>query len=106
LSQAGPVRGFENAIFSGFTTLELSRVIEMMLLDHPTANGVYQVSSEPINKYELLQLFREKLNHSIEIVPESDFYCDRSLDSSRFRDEFGYTPPSWESMIDELKNDK
>jgi dTDP-4-dehydrorhamnose reductase len=39
---------------------------------------------------------------SIEIIPEDNFYCNRSLDSSRFRKEFNYTPPSWEKMVDEL----
>jgi dTDP-4-dehydrorhamnose reductase len=102
LAQAGPVKGFRNAIYNGFTTLEMSRIIETMLLEHPTASGVYQVSSEPINKYDLLLLFREKLGHAVEILPDESFCCDRSLDSSRFRREFNYTPPTWESMIDEL----
>jgi dTDP-4-dehydrorhamnose reductase len=74
-----------------------------MLVNHPEASGVYQVSSEPINKYDLLLLFREKLGHMVEIVPDDKFYCDRSLDSTRFRAEFAYTPPTWDAMIEELK---
>ena len=80
----------------------MSRIIETMLVKHPTVSGVYQVSSDPINKYELLLLFRDIFRHTIEILPEESFYCDRSLDSSRFRMEFTYTPPTWESMIKEL----
>lgn len=103
LAQSGAVKGFKNAIYTGFTTLEMSRIIETMLLDHPDASGVYQVSSDPINKYELLLLFRDKLGHSIEILPDETFRCDRSLDSTRFRQDFNYVPPSWETMIAELK---
>lgn len=102
LAQTVPVKGFKNAIYNGFTTLEMSRIIETMLLKHPTASGVYQVSSEPINKYDLLLLFREKLGHAIEILPDESFCCDRSLDSNRFRREFNYAPPTWESMVEEL----
>ncbi len=102
LAQTGTIKGFTNAIYSGFTTLEMSRIIETMLLDHPVASGVYQVSSEPINKYELLLLFRDKLGHAVEILPDESFHCERSLDSTRFRREFNYSPPSWESMIAEL----
>jgi dTDP-4-dehydrorhamnose reductase len=102
LAQNGPVKGFRNAIYTGFTTLEIGRIIEKMLLEHPDASGVYQVSSDSINKYELLLLFREKLGHAIEILPDESFHCDRSLDSNRFRREFNYTPPTWESMIEEL----
>lgn len=103
LAQTGPVKGFRKAIYTGFTTLEMSRIIEKMLTEHPEAHGVYQVSSEPINKYDLLLLFREKLGHDIEILPDETFFCDRSLDSNRFREEFNYTPPAWSTMIEELK---
>lgn len=103
LAQSGTIKGFSKAIYTGFTTLEMSRIIENMLVNHPDASGVYQVSSDSINKYDLLLLFREKLGHKVEIVPDDCFCCDRSLDSSRFRKEFSYTPPTWESMIEELR---
>lgn len=103
LAQTGTVKGFTNAIYTGFTTLEMSRIIEKMLLEFPHASGVYQVSSEPINKYELLLLFREKLGHEIDIISDNTFCCDRSLNSTRFRTEFNYTPPSWSAMIEELR---
>jgi dTDP-4-dehydrorhamnose reductase len=103
LAQSGTIKGFTKAIYNGFTTLEMSRIIENMLVNHPEASGVYQVSSEPINKYDLLLLFREKLGHQVEIVPDASFCCDRSLDSTRFREEFAYTPPTWDAMIEELK---
>ena len=102
LAQKGQVKGFRNAIFSGFTTLEMARIIERMLLNYPQACGLYQVSSEPITKHDLLLLFREKLGHDVEILPDEIFHCDRSLDSTRFRREFNYSPPSWGKMIDEL----
>ena len=102
LAQTGTVKGFTRAIYTGFTTLEMSRIIETMLLKHPHACGVYHVSSDPINKYELLLLIREKLGLDIEIIPDAVFSCDRSLDSSRFRSEFNYTPPSWSAMLEEL----
>lgn len=103
LSRSGSVKGFTNAIYTGFTTMEMSRIIERMLMEYPQASGVYQVSSDPINKYELLLLIREKLGLDIEIIPDDLFCCDRSLDSSRFRSDFNYTPPSWPTMIEELR---
>jgi dTDP-4-dehydrorhamnose reductase len=38
----------------------------------------------------------------VDIAPYDDFRCDRSLDSSRFRGEFGYRAPDWPAMVDEL----
>lgn len=102
LAQKGTIRGFRRAIFTGFTTAEMSRLIERLLVRHPDASGVYQVSSDPVNKYDLLVMIRDRLGLDTQITPDDDFFCDRSLDSSRFRAEFGYTPPSWPSMVDEL----
>lgn len=103
LAQTGTVKGFTKAVFSGFTTIELARIIEKMIIEHPTASGVYNVSSEPINKYDLLCLISQLLNHKVDIIPDASFVCDRSLNSDLFRKTFNYTPPSWESMIAELK---
>ncbi len=103
LAQTGTIRGFRKAIYSGFTTLEMSRIISMMIDRYPDASGLYHVSSEPIDKYSLLCLVRDKLGKDIEIVPDDEFVCDRSLDSGRFRAAFAYEPPSWDAMVEELK---
>lgn len=105
LSQKNAVRGFKNAIYTGLTTLELCRVIEKLLLDYPDASGLYNVSSEPINKFDLLRLIGEKMHRSVEIIPDESFHCDRSLDSERFRRDFGYTPPTWKKMVEELSQE-
>jgi len=102
LSQRGSIKGFKKAIFSGFTTQELSRVIEMILKQYPAASGIYHVSSDPISKYDLLSLINKRLQLPIKIIPDESFVCDRSLDSSKFRQEFNYNPPSWEKMVEEL----
>ncbi|MBW2574981.1 MAG: SDR family oxidoreductase [Deltaproteobacteria bacterium] len=105
LAQKGTVNGYKKVIFSGFTTLELSRIIENMILNYPEANGIYHVSSEPISKFDLLYLIKEGLKLSIEIIPDESTACDRSLDSVRFRQEVGYTPPTWKEMVSELCED-
>jgi len=102
LAQRGKVNGFTNAIFSGFTTLELSRIIERILLDHKCGSGLYHVSSEPISKHDLLVLIRDKMKLEVKVTPSENPRCDRSLDSTKFRRAFNYTPPSWEQMIEEL----
>lgn len=94
--------GFRRAVFSGFSTPELSRIVERLLVSYPEAAGLYHVSTAPINKYDLLGLINEKMKLGIEIVPNDTYAIDRSLDSARFRQEFAYEPPAWEAMIEEL----
>ncbi len=105
LSQKGVVRGFKNAIYTGLTTLELCRVIEKLLLEYPRASGLYNVSSAPISKFDLLKLIGTKMHPDVDIVPDESFCCDRSLDSTRFRREFNYTPPAWTTMVEELSQE-
>jgi len=102
LCQQGRISGYRNAIFSGFTTKELARVIEMLLQRRGDASGLYHLSSSPISKYDLLVRLRDRLGRGVEIVPDDSVRIDRSLDSSRFRVEFAYAPPSWDSMLEEL----
>ena len=103
LSQHGQtVSGFSQAIYSGFTTLEMTRIIEQILTRHTELSGVWHVASEPISKFDLLQLCSEKLGWEGVIEPSDDFVCDRSLNADRFNQATGYTPPSWEAMISEL----
>jgi len=102
LAQRGEVRGYTRAFFSGLTTLELSRVVEM-LLDAPGGlHGAYNLSAAPISKHTLLARLGELAGHPATLVEDGSLAVDRSLDSSRFQKDFGYAPPSWEEMLLEL----
>jgi dTDP-4-dehydrorhamnose reductase len=102
LAQKGRVQGYRNAIFSGLTTAEISRVIAALIERHAAATGLYHLSAAPISKFELLMKLRERLSLPVEIVPVDQPRIDRSLDSTRFRKAFAYQPPSWDRMLDEL----
>ena len=104
-NQGGRVQGFTNAIFSGFPTIHLSRIIADIITEHQNLSGVYHISSEPISKFKLLTLIKKAMKLNIEIEEHPDFHCDRSLDSTLYRKETGFTPPSWEKMVDELAED-
>lgn len=107
LAQRGRrIKGFRRAIFSGFTTHEMARIIDRVLTGPGPAHGLYQVSSTAISKHDLLCAIRDRMSLDIAIEPDDEFACDRSLDSTRFRNDFAYTPPSWAAMIDELASDK
>ncbi len=70
LAQRGTIRGFTQAIYTGLTTRELARVMQMLVERHPEAAGLYHVSSEPISKYDLLCMIRDRLGCDVEIIPD------------------------------------
>jgi len=102
LAQKDSIRGFTNAVYTGFTTDELSRIITNHIIPRQDLHGLYHVSSEAITKYDLLMLVKEAFTHQVKIQPYPDFHCDRSLDSTHFRAKTGYAPPHWKKMITEL----
>ena len=77
-------------------------MVERVLVQHPGLGGLWQVSSEPISKYEVLRLAQRAFGWQGEVAADDTFVCDRSLSSARFRERTGYRPPSWEAMLEEL----
>jgi dTDP-4-dehydrorhamnose reductase len=105
LSQRVPVRGFTKAIYSGFTTIEMARIISDFVLPNPDLSGIYNVSSAPISKHDLLQLVAQRYAKNIKIEPYDGFVLDRSLDSAKFRALTGYVPPPWEKLVEDMHAD-
>ena len=99
------VKGFINALYSGFTTNYLAEILTEVIIKHRNLSGLYHVSSEVIDKYSLLQLLKKSYKIDIEIEPFEDFYIDRSLNSAKFRNITGWQPPTWEKMIWQMADD-
>ncbi|MCB1179879.1 MAG: SDR family oxidoreductase [Leptospiraceae bacterium] len=106
LSQKGEIKGFDKAIYSGFTSKELSKIFKFIFENHNNLNGLYHISSNPISKYELLSKLKILINKKdITIQRDSEFFCDRSLNSEKFKKLTGYIPTSWDVMLKELSED-
>jgi len=104
-NRGGTINGYKNAIYTGFSTQILARIMSDMIADYPDLSGIYQVSSEPISKYDLLSKINTAMNLDIKINPDEQFSCDRSLDSSKFREKTDYLIPDWDEMISGLAAD-
>lgn len=102
LAQDDEVNGFSKAIFSGLPANELARVIRDYVIPKPNLSGLYHVSVDPINKYDLLKLIAEVYGKKIKINNSHDVVIDRSLNSQRFQQEFGYRPPRWPELIQSM----
>lgn len=99
------VKGFSNAIYSGFPTIVLADIIRSLIFDYPELSGLFHVSSDSIDKYELLKLLNAAYGTNVQIERDEDFEVNRSLDSTMFRNTTGFVPASWESMIEQMAND-
>ena len=96
------VRGYRKAIFSGFPTKTVADILEKFVLQNKKLYGVYNVSSVPISKFDLISLIRDEIGLSVEIIPYDDFEIDRSLDSSRFKVETQFSPQGWKELVKDI----
>ena len=106
MSQEGKtVSGYKNAVFSGLTTMALSEIIAQIIIKYPSLSGVYQVASEPISKYDLLNLLKKTYGLTIAIEPDDTVVNDRSLNPEKFIKETNIKIPSWAYMIEQMHGD-
>jgi dTDP-4-dehydrorhamnose reductase len=106
LKQKGSVRGYCNAIYSGLPTVELANIIRNLIAANiKKFNGLYQIASKPISKFELLHLIANAYNKKIAITKANLPKINRSLSYNKFKKQTGYRPKSWEQLIDEMYAD-
>jgi dTDP-4-dehydrorhamnose reductase len=93
------VRGYARAIFSGFPTVEIERIVAEYVVPNADLSGLYHVASDSVSKHDLLHLVAARYGKRIVIDRDEDFACDRSLDGGRFREATGYVPPPWPELV-------
>jgi dTDP-4-dehydrorhamnose reductase len=99
------VRGYRKVIYSGVTTNHLADLVASIIQDHPGLNGLYQVASDPISKYDLLCLLREVYQLDVLIEPDDLEVSDRSMKCDRLREAIAYKCPAWPVLAHQLAQD-
>ncbi len=103
LCQTGSVFGYKNAFFSGITTIEMGKFINLIIMKNLPISGLYHLSSSRISKFNLLKKIAHIYNKNINIIPIDEPRIDRSLVSEKLKIKMNYVPPSWHYMLKELK---
>ena len=106
LAQKGKtVKGYVNAIYTGVTTIYLSQFVARIIDERPDLSGLFQVATEPISKYDLLHKIKQCYRLDMQIEPDIDFQCDRSMKSDLFYERTGWAKPDWDTLLKELVAD-
>lgn len=100
MQQHGQVTGYTGAMWTGQTTLQLAKTMEVAAKEK--AHGLYNTVPEmSISKCNLLKLFNQYLRaEKVDIIPVDKMAADKSLKRTRW--DFEYKIPDYESMICEL----
>lgn len=100
LQQQGTVNGYTKAIWTGQTTLQLAKTMEIAAKEK--VHGLYNmVPDNSISKFDLLELFNRYLRKDkVKIVPAGNIVADKSLKRTHW--DFAYKIPDYEKMVAEL----
>jgi len=102
LNQKNRCFGYSNAIFSGVTADYLAEIFSEILIKN-NISGLYHISSQPINKFKLLNIINTVYRLNLDIIESNNLIIDRSLNSSQFNNTYGFECLDWYKMIDKMK---
>ena len=97
------VNGFANAFFSGMTTLELAKSISVIIYEHASLSGVFNLAGKRISKHDLITKIAEAFDLDIIVNRCVEPIIDRSLDDTALREITGIPKPSWDVSLAELR---
>jgi len=96
------VNGYSNVMYSGLTTTYLAKIVCSYLLES-NHYGLLQLGGPRISKYELLVLINNSFNAKILVKKYADISSDKTLCSNLAFSKLNITQPSWNDMIQHLK---
>lgn len=102
MKQQGTIKGFQNVLWNGVTTLELAKAIHYMIQNN--VSGLYHLgSSNKISKHELLTMLQDIYQkNDVTIIPDSAMIQDRTIQNTRTDVE--YKIPAYHEMLEEMRN--
>ncbi len=85
--QAGEIKGFKQAWWSGLTTMELTRCISDFLsycsgtkdVDPPVLPGLCQLAAMSISKFNLLSDWNRVFRRNQTVLPDESYVCNKVL---------------------------
>lgn len=98
MNKKGSVNGFKSNLWSGVTTLELSKFIDWVI-DNPITGLVHLTNGNEISKYDLLVLINDIYQRKIQILDNKDYICDKSFINSNI--DLGFKVPTYKVMLEE-----
>lgn len=99
------IKGFSKVIYSGITTVKMAEIVLRIINYYPNLTGIYNISSKPISKFDLLKLCNEHFGINAIIEMDNSYSSNKNLISDKFFNEIGIEQPNWVGLIRQLKDD-
>lgn len=100
MNQTGQINGFDKVVWTGVTTIELTKAMEKAIQNNLT--GLHHVvNNHSISKYELLKIIKEVFEKDIIISKEEITISEKTLIKTKCS--FDFEIPTYRKMIEEMK---
>jgi dTDP-4-dehydrorhamnose reductase len=99
------IKGFSKVIYSGITTVKMAEIVLAVIKTNEIINGIYNISSKPISKFNLLKLCNKIFEINAVIEEDKSYKSNKNLISDKFFNEIGIEQPTWVDLIRQLKDD-
>ena len=96
------IDGFSRVIYSGVTTIYMASLVTKIISRNQFLTGLYNISSPPVSKFELLNKLNDKFELGLVIKENNLTKLNKSLNSNLFFTKLKYKKPDWDDMIEEL----
>jgi dTDP-4-dehydrorhamnose reductase len=100
MKQENEVGGYSKVIWTGVTTIELAKQIEVAIKNNLTGLN-HVVNNEFISKKDLLALFKESFNKNITINDNDSVVSEKTL--VRTDKSYNFDVPSYKQMVEEMR---
>ena len=99
------IEGYSKVFYSGITTVRMGKILNQILNKNLNLSGVYNISSTPISKFDLLVKLSNAFNLNVDIKQNKNNKSNKVLISEKFTEITGIYPPNWDDLISEFKED-
>ena len=99
------IKGFSKVIYSGITTSKMANIVLRLSDQYPNISGLYNVSSKPISKFELLKLWNILFDINANIEIDHSYISNKNLNSDMFYKTINMEQPDWVELSNQLKID-
>jgi len=99
------IEGYSKVFYSGITTVRMGKIINQILKKNLNLSGIYNISSTPISKFDLLVKLSNAFNLNVDVKRNINNKSNKVLISEKFTEITGIYPPNWDDLIPEFKED-
>jgi dTDP-4-dehydrorhamnose reductase len=99
------IKGFSEVIYAGITTVKMAEIVLRVIKFYPNLTGIYNISSKPISKYDLLKICNDHFAINSIIEMDNGYKSNKNLISDKLFNEIGIEKPNWTELISQLKED-